>query len=196
MPDSITRKEQAMRTRMSLLNAALLLFQERGVTNVKVTDICEEAGVSVGAFYHHFPSKEDLIERSYQGIDDHLSELMEGRTFPSQTEKILTFFSDATEVMESFGPGVTGAVYGHILSSGDSYTFSRKRYPYQLVRNALSDGITSGEFSPDTAPDPDTRTLMRIVRGIAYDWSAAQGTYSLSEEVMKILTQYLKIFQA
>ena len=68
MPDSITRKEQAMRTRMSLLNAALLLFQERGVTNVKVTDICEEAGVSVGAFYHHFPSKEDLIERSYQGM--------------------------------------------------------------------------------------------------------------------------------
>jgi AcrR family transcriptional regulator len=48
-------------TRNSILNASVKLFSERGFNAASVDDICAEAGVSKGAFYHHFKSKHDLF---------------------------------------------------------------------------------------------------------------------------------------
>lgn len=50
-------KENA-RTR--LLNAALALIRQRGYSATTVDDLCAEAGVTKGAFFHHFKSKEAL----------------------------------------------------------------------------------------------------------------------------------------
>lgn len=45
-----------------LLNCAQRLFFERGYDNTTVNDIINEAGLSKGAFYHYFASKEALLE--------------------------------------------------------------------------------------------------------------------------------------
>jgi AcrR family transcriptional regulator len=45
-----------------LLDCAQRLFFERGYDNTTVNDIIREAGVSKGAFYHYFASKEALLE--------------------------------------------------------------------------------------------------------------------------------------
>lgn len=43
-----------------LLDAALSLIREKGYSAMTVDDLCERAGVTKGAFYHHFGAKEDL----------------------------------------------------------------------------------------------------------------------------------------
>lgn len=45
-----------------LLDCAQRLFFEHGYDNTTVNDIIREAGLSKGAFYHHFTSKEALLE--------------------------------------------------------------------------------------------------------------------------------------
>src|SRR5688572_17115475 len=45
-----------------LLDCAQRLFFERGYDGTTVNDIIREAGVSKGAFYHYFVSKEALLE--------------------------------------------------------------------------------------------------------------------------------------
>jgi len=40
------------------MDAAVKLFSTRGFTTASVDDICEEAGISKGAFYHHFETKQ------------------------------------------------------------------------------------------------------------------------------------------
>lgn len=47
-------------SRESLLNAGTLCFRREGYVATTVDDICREAGVSKGAFFHHFASKEAL----------------------------------------------------------------------------------------------------------------------------------------
>lgn len=44
-----------------LLRAAAKLIHERGFTAVSVADICAEAGVQKGSFYHFFPTKKELV---------------------------------------------------------------------------------------------------------------------------------------
>lgn len=46
--------------RTKLLNAALGVIREKGYSATAVDDLCERAGVTKGAFFHHFKSKDAL----------------------------------------------------------------------------------------------------------------------------------------
>jgi AcrR family transcriptional regulator len=48
--------------RLELVDVAERLFLERGYERTTVNDVIAAAGVSKGAFYHHFRAKEDLLE--------------------------------------------------------------------------------------------------------------------------------------
>ncbi len=50
-------KEEAQQTRSNLLNAALNVFYERGVSKVSLDEIAKTAGVTRGALYWHFKNK-------------------------------------------------------------------------------------------------------------------------------------------
>lgn len=51
----------AAKRRMHILEAAARCLFERGLLAMSVDDVCATAGISKGAFYSHFPSKEALI---------------------------------------------------------------------------------------------------------------------------------------
>jgi AcrR family transcriptional regulator len=49
-----------------LLDAALTVFAERGYRNTRIDDVAEAAGVTKGAVYHYFATKEDLLLRAIE----------------------------------------------------------------------------------------------------------------------------------
>lgn len=54
-------KAEAAETRERLLDAALVVFRERGVDRPSLTEIAEHAGLTRGAVYVHFENKADLF---------------------------------------------------------------------------------------------------------------------------------------
>jgi AcrR family transcriptional regulator len=56
----VTRQERAERTRTAILDAAAEVIEERGFTGASLSDILARAGVTKGALYFHFSSKEEL----------------------------------------------------------------------------------------------------------------------------------------
>ncbi|WP_414167993.1 ScbR family autoregulator-binding transcription factor [Streptoverticillium reticulum] len=56
----MARQERALRTRQAVLEAAAEVFADRGYEAATITEILDRAGVTKGALYFHFPSKEDL----------------------------------------------------------------------------------------------------------------------------------------
>jgi TetR/AcrR family transcriptional repressor of nem operon len=54
-------KEQVANHEKLILAAAARLFRQRGFNDVTVADVMKEAGLTHGAFYGYFPSKEALI---------------------------------------------------------------------------------------------------------------------------------------
>jgi TetR/AcrR family transcriptional regulator, transcriptional repressor for nem operon len=51
--------QQNSKTR--LLDAALSVVRAKGYTATRIEDLCAEAGVTKGSFFHHFASKDDLM---------------------------------------------------------------------------------------------------------------------------------------
>ncbi|MFI6804518.1 ScbR family autoregulator-binding transcription factor [Streptomyces luteogriseus] len=56
----MARQERAIRTRRTILEAAAAVFDERGYTSATIGEILDRAGVTKGALYFHFGSKEEL----------------------------------------------------------------------------------------------------------------------------------------
>jgi TetR/AcrR family transcriptional repressor of nem operon len=59
-------REKMADNRVQLINAASRLFRERGFDAVTVADVANAAGLTHGAFYGYFDSKEDLIARAME----------------------------------------------------------------------------------------------------------------------------------
>jgi AcrR family transcriptional regulator len=53
--------EQGRERKEQLIDAAVVLFSERGYGATRIRDICERAGVAKGLFYWYFPTKLDLF---------------------------------------------------------------------------------------------------------------------------------------
>ena len=54
-------RDHSEKTKTAIIQVAGRLSDERGWNNVKIEDIVAEVGVTRGAFYHYFKSREDLI---------------------------------------------------------------------------------------------------------------------------------------
>jgi AcrR family transcriptional regulator len=66
-------QDRAIRTRQAILSAAAKVFEERGYQAATITEILAVAGVTKGALYFHFQSKEDLAEGVLSEQDQQLS---------------------------------------------------------------------------------------------------------------------------
>lgn len=53
-------------TRTSILKVALQLFLKKGYKEVSYSDLIEKTGLSKGALYHHFKSKEELLVATFE----------------------------------------------------------------------------------------------------------------------------------
>jgi TetR/AcrR family transcriptional repressor of nem operon len=71
------REEQKERTRQDILDSAMRLLRERGISGASVSEVMKGAGLTVGGFYAHFDSKEALVGVSLrQALRERWSQLL------------------------------------------------------------------------------------------------------------------------
>jgi AcrR family transcriptional regulator len=80
-PERLTREEKKARTRAQLIDAAATVFARRGYVAASLDEVAEEAGLTKGAVYSNFNSKEDLfqavIEERLSGPMRHGAEIID-----------------------------------------------------------------------------------------------------------------------
>lgn len=83
-------------SRDQLVRNAEQLVHRRGFAATSVNDVLALTGVTKGAFYHHFPGKDDLelavLERAGKAFLEWLDEVLAG---PSPRHKLERFFASA-----------------------------------------------------------------------------------------------------
>ena len=72
------QQQKSQETKAKIFQAAKRILQKKGYEALSIKNICEEAGVSNGSFYHHFKTKDDLLSyyiEEQPSIDPDLLEL-------------------------------------------------------------------------------------------------------------------------
>ncbi|WFE28188.1 TetR/AcrR family transcriptional regulator [Solwaraspora sp. WMMD791] len=171
-------------TRKSLITSALELFERRGFDRTSVQEIADQAGLTKGAFYHHFESKDDLLRHIQEEyLEAQLSAIQRiesDNDDPKARVAELIRFS-LTSVAE-YRAHVTIFYQERRYLAGDMFAeVSRKR---DLVETAfaamIQDGIARGVFRTDV----DARIVTFGLVGMcawAYQWLNVDGPLSIDE---------------
>lgn len=188
-----TRKQKANVTRNRIYTTAFDLIKRYGFDNVTVDEICLQSGVRKGAFYHHFKSKDDIVIEAYSIVDeDFVNEIGHMPAGIDNSGRILfTVLFQARRVVTE-GVVLVRQIYKSQIDTGTSFFVSPERPFYRMIRDAIADGQSAGEFRTVMTPDELTRLVLSISRGIIYDWCMEDGIFDIVAFMERSFSIFLK----
>jgi TetR/AcrR family transcriptional regulator, cholesterol catabolism regulator len=190
--DEAPRNQPASR-RDELLELAATMFAQRGLRATTVRDIADSAGILSGSLYHHFSSKEQIVDELLRGFLDWLfaryREIVE--TEPNPLERLKGLFMASFEAIEDRHAQVV--IYqdeAKRLSSQErfSYVEERNKEQRKMWVDVLNQGIDEGYFRPDLDVDLVYR-LIRDTTWVSVRWYQPGGPLT----AVQVGRQYLAI---
>ena len=189
------RQAQARQTERNILQAALTLMRERGFDKVSIRDICKQAGITTGAFYHHFPSKESLLNKGFAPLDDYLEAALRGHEADEPAERLGHILSAYARFMEEEGGELTGRYYVRRITDPTTQSMDSSRYTLRAMvecfRQAQREGILASGRSPEWVAD----FCYRHFRGVVIDWVLHNYSYRLLPKMEEDYQLFTGFFQ-
>jgi TetR/AcrR family transcriptional regulator, cholesterol catabolism regulator len=167
-----------------ILAVAAELFARKGVAATTVREIADEVGILSGSLYHHFDSKEAMV-------DEILSPYL--RDLGDACQRVIARRADPRTKLRDLVAACLGVVEAHphateIYQSDANYLSQLERFGYLTaaaaeVRQAwlevLNEGVAQGAFRPDLEP----RIVYRLMRDAIWPsvrWFRPGKDYPLS----------------
>jgi AcrR family transcriptional regulator len=162
-------QQRSEETRAKIIESAIKLFSARGFNSASVDDICEEAGVSKGAFYHHFESKQALflalLDGWLQTIDNAIEasrDLTAPETFKQMTKAFPYLF-------ETAGEGLPMFLEFWLQASRDERICQASIAPYRRYHkhftSLIRKGVDEGSFV-EVDPELTARMIISTAMGL------------------------------
>ncbi len=158
----MAQQARAVRTRRTILEAAAAVFDEMGYEGASTTEILARSGVTRGALYFHFPSKE--------AIADAVVDMQNEALVPPPNKVKLQATIDLTLAFaQRLRTDVVLRAAVRLSVEQASYktpTAAAYRGPADVVRELLLQAERAGELLPTVDPDDVTLLLVGAFTGI------------------------------
>jgi TetR/AcrR family transcriptional regulator, transcriptional repressor for nem operon len=155
--------KQIKRTaRKKLLDAALKIVRAKGCAATNVDEICAEAGVTKGAFFYHFKSKEAWAVAAAQHWSDMTGALFEAAPYhqpDDPLDRVIGYVEFRKQIIE-------GDLAEFTCLVGTMTQEAYRSHP------AIRDACAASIFGHAATLEPDIEAAM-TVRGIKADWTPA-----------------------
>ncbi|MCI6060048.1 MAG: TetR/AcrR family transcriptional regulator [Dorea sp.] len=179
-------------TKAKIFRAAKHILQKKGYEQLSIKNICEEAGVSNGSFYHHFKTKDDLL--SYY-IEEQPSINPDFLDLPSNSaeakEAIVRVYLNYVHYCEELGVEFMSNYYTPKNQSLNPLIRTERPYPIVTVQNYLEKAIRAGVITPRLALDDITTDIRMIVIGNVFEWCLKSGNADFEGNMKRSLETYL-----
>jgi AcrR family transcriptional regulator len=183
------RYDQWPPAKKALYEAALDLFYEKGFDTTSVGEICARAGLTKGALYHYFASKDDLLwacmVHALQQILPDLRTITEKRL--SAAETLREFIASSARTMKFHRREITVFLAQWRRSENVPAEIVESRDEYQsMLIEMIKVGINAGEIRAVGSP----RTIAFALDGLASHpqlWWGADSTDEVEDTVAAIV---------
>jgi TetR/AcrR family transcriptional regulator, transcriptional repressor for nem operon len=110
MAGTTTHTDRYVNAKAKLLDAALSVIRAKGYSGTTVDGICESAGVTKGAFFHHFRSKEQLAMSAagyFASMADAVFSAAPYRSLPDPLDRVLGYVDFRKAILQGGLPEFT-----------------------------------------------------------------------------------------
>lgn len=164
-------QQRSETTRAAILAAALKLFSQHGYDATGVAEICADAGISKGAFYHHFPTKQTLflalLNEWLEGLDEQIQSIL--FVAPNIADGLVRMAGMAGQFASQAGGNLPMFLEFWTQASRDPAVWQATIAPYQRYQRVFAGlvqtGIDEGSLRV-TDPTVAARMLVALAVGL------------------------------
>ena len=189
----LKRKEQAILTKQSIVQAMQKLLKTKSFQDIQIKDICSEAGISNGNFYNYFISKNHIILQLVEFYEDEFSLLMLEKNNISEKEYILFAFESYMKVVLALGKDLVIEYHKYQLITRDNLLIKPTHPLYKNIYNIINSMNKKSIITDDTVEEITTNMLI-IFRAFIFEWVLNTTEYELIGEMKKQMSRYISLF--
>jgi AcrR family transcriptional regulator len=177
-----------------LMRVSVELFAEHGYAQTSVQQIVDAAGVTKGALYHYFTSKDDLLFDIYDRLlsmqREHLEKIVARGLDAEQTVRLVCEDVIVTSI-EGLADGAVFFRSQHMLSEKRQREVKKRRREYNDAFEAILDrGREAGVFRTDI---PSAILIANFFSDVHYlaQWYSPGGTLTKQQVASELTDLYL-----
>lgn len=179
-------------TKEKIFQAAKRILQKNGYENLSIKNICEEAGVSNGSFYHHFKTKDDLL--SYY-IEDQPSMAPDLLDTPTNAEEakfaIVGVYLNYAKYCKELGVDFIAGYYTPRNQALNPTIRTERPYPIVTVQHYLETAASANVIRTNLSIEEIVTDIRMLVIGNVFEWAMTNGQADFERNIKRSLSHYL-----
>jgi TetR/AcrR family transcriptional repressor of nem operon len=188
-------------SRTKLLDAALHVVRAKGYTASTVDDICHEAGLTKGSFFHHFKSKEELGVAAAEHFGKHADEVFANasyQTLEDPLDRLLGYVDFRKAILRGSLPEYTCFLGTMVQETYETYPALRAACDKHISAHAavVAKDIQAAKrlYAPDAAWSAKGLGLytQAVIQG-AFILAKAKNGSRVAEECLTHLKNYIEM---
>jgi TetR/AcrR family transcriptional repressor of nem operon len=184
-----------------LLDTALTVIRTKGFAASSVEELCQAAGVTKGAFFHHFRSKEDLGVAAAAHFGEMAADLFGAapyRAIASPRERLLGYIDFRREILQGELPEYTCLLGTMVQETYASHPAIREACEREIVGHAatLEDDIAAAMAEVGAPASYTPRSLALHIQAViqgAFILAKATGGAQVAADSLGHLRRYLTL---
>jgi len=186
------QQKKSKETKERIFQAAKRILQKSGYEALSIKNICEEAGVSNGSFYHHFKTKDDLLSyyiEDQPSIDPDRLELPKNKEDAKET--IIHVYLNYVKYCKELGVEFMAGYYTPHNQALNPTIRTERPYPIVTVQHYLERALEANAIQLNLKIEEITTDIRMIVIGNVFEWSMRNGKADFESNMKRSLSHYL-----
>ena len=193
MSETLSKQQRKSKeTKAKIFQAAKHILQKQVYEALSIKNICEEAGVSNGSFYHHFKTKDDLLSYYIEEQPSINTDLLD---VPQNTDEvkaaIVYVYLNYVHYCQELGVEFMSNYYTPKNQSLNPLIRTERPYPIITVHNYMQKCINAGIIQPKQDLEAITTDIRMIVIGNVFEWCLKSGDADFEGNMKRSLEAYL-----
>ena len=183
--------------RAATVGAVIALAADHDPGEISTTAIAKHMGVTQGALFKHFPTKDAILEAVMTWVADRLLARVDSAAsaMPTASQALEAMFLAHTSFVTEH-PGVPRMMFGELQRAGSTapkrMAATMLRQYAERLRLQLERGRASGEFAPQLDMEAAATLFVGTIQGLVMQALIAGDVQRISRDAPRVFAIYLR----
>lgn len=193
------QRVRSEKTQANLYEATCKLMHEYGYEYLTVQNICSLAGVTTGAFYHHFHGKDDILRlylsKDYDAYIANLNVQLPEDPLARLTELCVLYAAhneaNGLDFLTNYYSTKNRSLNTIGLRPEEMYASSNYRARYDALVAAKEAGLLPADTDVITLNED----ICSLTKGVFFDWCLSRGGFDLTARIRRLVNRFMSTYR-